>query len=265
MVERFYERIGRPYLVDVALDWGAAGVRETFPTPVPDLSAFQPLVIYGRYSEPGRRTLRVRGRLGRRPFEQTVSIDLPAREPSNEAISRLWAREKIASLERAMHRNGQSAELVESITTTALEHHLVSQYTSFVAVDDTPAEPSQRGAPLQIAQPSEAPAGVDLRAAGGTVNGLAMGTTGFAQNMPAQPSPPVTTAMPGSYGGRADGAEESRAEYATEALAHRSGCAGCAVPARSGERRALAAFAIVAMIVGARVTRRRGTRRERAR
>ena len=57
----------------------------------------------------------------------------------------------------------------------------MSQYTSFVAVDDTPAEPSQRGAPLQIAQPSEAPAGVDLRAAGGTVNGLAnAANVGFA-------------------------------------------------------------------------------------
>ena len=268
MVERFYERIGRPYLVDVALDWGAAGVRETFPTPVPDLSAFQPLVIYGRYSEPGRRTLRVRGRLGRRPFEQTVSIDLPARETANEAVSRLWAREKIASLERAMHRNGQSAELIESITATALEHHLVSQYTSFVAVDDTPSDSAQNGNPLQISQPNEAPQGVDLRAAGGTTNGLVMGTTtttGLAQNMPAPPSQPVITALPGSYAGGGESAPASREVSATQVLAHRGGCAGCAVPTRSDEGRALAVFAVVAVIVGARVTRRRGTRRERAR
>ncbi len=261
MVERFYERIGRPYLVDVALDWGAAGVRETFPSPVPDLSAFQPLVVYGRYNEPGRRSLRVRGRLGRRPFEQTISIDLPAVEPAHEAVSRLWAREKIATLERAMHRNGQSAELVEAITTTALEHHLVSQYTSFVAVDDTPPTPGATGSPLPVAQPSEAPEGVDLRAAGGVVNGLAMNRQ-LAINAPAPPPSVMTQPVSMSPGSGVEvvATSESYGDSPAEpqTLSRRGGCAGCTVPDGASKNATPAALCMLALLALAR--RRRAPR-----
>ncbi len=268
MVERFYERIGRPYLVDVSVDWGGTGVRDAYPTPVPDLSAFQPMVIYGRYQQPGPRTVRVRGRLGRRPFEQTISVELPAVEPAHGAVSRLWAREKISFLEREMHRNGASPELVEAVTTTALEHHLMSQYTSLVAVDETPAEPDARGNPLQVSQPAEAPQGVDLRAAGGVVNlqqsitslhamtrvpGAATSATvagdGNHVDAPQPMAPPPPAARPSG------GGDASRV-YATEALSvRRGGCAGCAVPARSSHAPA-AAFAALAALVLARRRRR---------
>jgi Ca-activated chloride channel family protein len=245
MVERFYARIGRPYLVDVAIDWGAGGVHDAFPSPVPDLSAFQPLIIYGRYREPGRRTVRVRGRLNRAPFEQTLSIDLPAVEPAHGAISRLWAREKISTLEREMHRNGSSAELVEAITVTALEHHLVSQYTSLVAVDETPAAPGATGEPMQIAQPAEAPEGVDLRTAGGAALGVVQGNV----------APATTTGSTAIDESPSPMAPGSREVYATETVSRRGGCAGCTVP-RGASRAPYAAVAALALAMFARRRRR---------
>jgi Ca-activated chloride channel family protein len=64
---------------------------------------------------------------------------------SKEGISIAWAREKIASLMDKLHQvNGRAGNETEGqsirqqVTDTALQHHLVSRYTSMVAVDVTP-------------------------------------------------------------------------------------------------------------------------------
>jgi Ca-activated chloride channel homolog len=237
MVERFYQRIGKPYLADIAVDWGAAGVRDTHPSPTPDLSAFQPMVIYGRYHEAGPRTVHVRGRLGNQPFDQTLSIDLPAVDQQNAAISRLWARERIATFQREMTRNGESPELIESITTTALEHHLVSSYTSFVAVDEVRNDNTPPGAPLQVVQPNAAPQGVNLAAAGGATVGNFDFSDEPIQGQLVRPdgtngsmrrSSGVTS---GNYDPRTPNYEPPQGSGDTLSVSQRrGGCAGCSVP-----------------------------------
>ncbi|HZX69365.1 MAG TPA: hypothetical protein VFE77_00980, partial [Rhodanobacter sp.] len=52
---------------------------------------------------------------------------------------RLWAQARIADLTDQAARGGESAALVQEITDTALAAHLVSRYTSLVAVDRTPS------------------------------------------------------------------------------------------------------------------------------
>jgi hypothetical protein len=80
------------------------------------------------------------------------------------AIGRIWAREKIAQLSR---EEKQAGSREEEITKVALEHHLVSQYTSLVAIDDAPDQRRTNGFPLLVTQPAESPEGVDLASAGG--------------------------------------------------------------------------------------------------
>jgi Ca-activated chloride channel homolog len=53
----------------------------------------------------------------------------------------LWARKKIGSLMDTAHNNPADAK--QAIITTALDHHLVSKYTSLVAVDVTPSRPAE--------------------------------------------------------------------------------------------------------------------------
>ncbi|MEO7329631.1 MAG: VIT domain-containing protein, partial [Minicystis sp.] len=168
IIGRFYERIGKPYLTDVEVDWGGAGVSEVQPSPLPDLSAFQPLVLYGRYKGTGPATLEIKGRIGMRPFSRKVSVNLPATETRGSAVSRLWARQKISSLTRAMHGDGGSQASIEAITRIGLDHHLVTAYTSLVAIDVQSGGASQ-GNPKQVNQPAAAPAGVDLGSAGGVL------------------------------------------------------------------------------------------------
>ena len=51
----------------------------------------------------------------------------------------LWARGQIAALMDRMREGAPEAEIRGAVTALALEHHIVSRFTSLVAVDKTPA------------------------------------------------------------------------------------------------------------------------------
>src|SRR5690606_5412047 len=84
----------------------------------------------------------------------------------------LWARRRIDTLSdtirRARHTAAPQDELREQVVKLALGHHLVSAYTSLVAVDLTPVRPQD--APLQHGEvPANLPAGWDRDALTGQV------------------------------------------------------------------------------------------------
>jgi Ca-activated chloride channel family protein len=130
---------------------------EMYPTSIADLYVSEPLIItYKQAIE--RETPRLHGASTPLLIAQYNQQDwnFTPREaiPSKAAgINVLWAREKIAQLTRNKRtvgmRNGpnhseQIDSLVADITQTALEHHIVSQYTSLVAVDTLPTAPDDK-------------------------------------------------------------------------------------------------------------------------
>jgi Ca-activated chloride channel family protein len=239
IIGRFYQRIGKPYLTDIDIDWGSAGVSEVYPSPLPDLSAFQPLVLHGRFKGTGPATLEIKGRVGMRPFSRKLNVTLPSTEARGSAVGRLWAREKISSLTRAMHREGSNPDLPAAITKLGLEHHLVTAYTSLVAIDARSGTGSD-GSPRRIVQPAEAPSGVNLGSAGGVI------TNAQVNHLPPPPAPRQ------AWG-------ESPAEdieLASSAPGHR-GCAGCTTSGDSGSKDALFLAALGASILLGRRRARR--------
>ena len=60
----------------------------------------------------------------------------------SDGIAALWARASIAEL-MDQERRGGGTEIRAAIVETAIEHHLVSKYTSLVAVDKTPVRPAR--------------------------------------------------------------------------------------------------------------------------
>jgi Ca-activated chloride channel family protein len=236
LVDRFYKRIGKPYLTDVTVDWGGLDVEESYPRVLRDLSAFEPLVVTARYRRGGKATVTVRGNLAGRPYEQKLAVELPAAAPDNVAVDRVWAREKIADLSR---EPGAGARNEREITRVAIAHRLVSSYTSLVAIDDAPARGDGRF-PMLVSQPSEAPENVDLGAAGGQ----------YANPGPAHPPAPA----PDSGSSRSvDMVLESRA-----APGRSGGCGACATQSSSrASGGALAAIATAAAIALATLRRRR--------
>ncbi len=150
VVEEAMARITRAQLAKVKIDWGGMRVFETYPAQIPELWAGRPIIVYGLYEGGGRATVRVSGVVEGQPAEWPVTVEFPTREPGHEVLAKVWARNKIEDLMQQTYYQG-SPEVEDAVTQIALEYRLMSQYTSFVAVDETtlrnttePARPPRR-------------------------------------------------------------------------------------------------------------------------
>ncbi|MGE5181478.1 MAG: VIT domain-containing protein [Acidobacteriota bacterium] len=135
-VGAFERRIDAPVLTDLAIDWHGLAVTDVVPHALPDLFLGQPLAITGHYAHAGAATITVRGKQGGRDVAFDVGVELPERDAARPAIATVWARQRIAELERRLERKADPA-LEHEILALALEHHLLTRYTAFVAVDDS--------------------------------------------------------------------------------------------------------------------------------
>jgi len=181
VVERFYDRIAKPYLTDISIDWGALQVQDVDPVRLPDLFAGQPLTLAGRYRQGGRGEVVIRGKLGRRAFERRLRVVLPERDTDRAELGTLWARRHIDGLMRQMVQ-GEREDVVRQVTDTALEFRLVSNYTSFVAVDNQIV--SSDGRPMLVPQPVEMPQGVSYEGVFGDAGSMSVDSRMGAASMP---------------------------------------------------------------------------------
>jgi Ca-activated chloride channel family protein len=134
-MRELFEKLEHVALTDVLVDWPAAA--ELFPPQVPDLYSGEPLIVAASFPAQNGKPVELTafGRVAGALWQQAVTADTVALR----GISTLWARRKI---ENALDSrvDGVSADLIRKIVLdVALEHKLVSPYTSFVAVDQEPA------------------------------------------------------------------------------------------------------------------------------
>jgi Ca-activated chloride channel family protein len=120
---------------------------EFYPRVISDLYLGEPLVLSYRQSTPDitQANLSLQGRYQQAPWTLPITTSQSNRQ---SGLNVLWAREKISQLSRDQRKaamdnieSTQAEYFKQQITQTALQHHLVSQYTSLVAVDVTPSKP----------------------------------------------------------------------------------------------------------------------------
>ena len=177
---RFHERVHSPVLTDVSVDWGGLPVSEVYPKRIPDVFSAKPVVITGRYTGAARGSIKLRGRMAGREFERVINVNLPASEPHNDVLATLWARTKVEDLMSqdwlGTYRNTpRQPDLRDAIQQLGLNYRLMTQYTSFVAVEETTIV--EGGKPRIIDVPVEMPEGVSYEGIYGR---------GDAQPMPAR-------------------------------------------------------------------------------
>jgi Ca-activated chloride channel family protein len=133
-----FRKVEAPAVADITLELGGAADAEIMPTPIPDLYQGEPVVVALR-----ARTLpahvTVRGRSGATAWTREVPIHT-AREGAG--LPTAWARRKIAALLDQRSAEGGDEAVRTAVIEVALAHHLVSRYTSLVAVDVTPERPA---------------------------------------------------------------------------------------------------------------------------
>ena len=157
---RLFEKIAHPMSTDLAIDIDGGILAEPIDMPR-DLYAGEPLILAARFTElPRSITVSGVAGLGRSARRWRIPVDIAAAQGSGLHV--LWARGRIETLSDAIRRARHTAtpqdELRQNAVTLALDHHLVSAYTSLVAVDLTPVRPA--GTPMQHGEvPANLPAG----------------------------------------------------------------------------------------------------------
>jgi Ca-activated chloride channel family protein len=127
---------------------------EIFPPRLPDLYAGDPLIISARLPKSGG-DVDINGSRANEQWHTRITLR-GGREQAG--IGTLWARKKIASLMDSVTEGADRAAVKKAVLEVALGHHLISKYTSLVAVDVTPARPGHADV-VKRAVPTNLPAG----------------------------------------------------------------------------------------------------------
>ncbi|WP_419174216.1 marine proteobacterial sortase target protein [Desulfosediminicola sp.] len=143
-IDELFIRLENPVLTNITiepLDEKGNSVEAveflSYPHPVPDLYLGEPLQVAMRMDSDWKK-IRVSGtRLGER-WQYVIDV---SRGAGRAGIATLWARKKIADEMESLALGKDENEVRQAILETALEHHLVSKYTSLVAVDKEISRP----------------------------------------------------------------------------------------------------------------------------
>jgi Ca-activated chloride channel family protein len=159
---RFHERVRSPLLTDISVDWAGLPVADVYPKRIPDLFSAKPVILSGRYTGTGQATIKLKGKMSGRDFVREIPVDLPEVETRHDVLSTLWARTRIDDLMsqdlEGIQAGHARVDVRETITQLGLEYRLMTQFTSFVAVEEMTI--TDGGQPRRVEVPIEMPEGV---------------------------------------------------------------------------------------------------------
>jgi Ca-activated chloride channel family protein len=166
--ERFRRYIASPVLTNIKIDFGGFDVYAMDPPSVPDLFAQRPITIIGKWrGDAPKGTIKVTGMNGNGKLVKRIESDAVRSGKELAPLMYLWARHRIATL-GDYEGLGHSDERKQEITSLGLTYHLLTEFTSFVAVDRKET-PNPGGNAKTVKQPLPLPQGVSNYAVGGNV------------------------------------------------------------------------------------------------
>lgn len=135
-----FAKLESPVLKGVDIAWPAGSLAEAWPKRIPDLYLGEPIVVSAALDklDGDIKLSGLRGEVNEKPWHATLPL---ADARTGKGMSVLWAREKIASLIDSQRDGAKEEDVRDAVVEVALAHHLVSKYTSLVAVDKTPVRP----------------------------------------------------------------------------------------------------------------------------
>jgi len=166
----FKEYIESPVLTGIKLETGGIETYDIQPLSYPDVFANRPILIYGKFKGKRQGEFKVSGFTGSKAYSQSFDIQTASISNKNSALKYLWARKKIESLNDLTAFNPGSS-VKEEITNIGLKYNLLTEYTSFLAVDSLARN---KGNSTTVKQPLPLPKGV---------SDMAVGTIDVADNL----------------------------------------------------------------------------------
>jgi len=150
MADQFKVYIENPVLTNIEAVFSGIEVYDVEPFAIPDVFAERPIIVYGKYHTPSEGSITINGDYYNGVVSSTLDFsDYTANANENIALQYLWARKRIKLMSDygiASNEN-DTIPIEEEITQLGLKYNLVTEYTSFVAVDSCAVTSNNDGNP----------------------------------------------------------------------------------------------------------------------
>jgi Ca-activated chloride channel family protein len=167
--DKFRKYIASPVLTNISTKFNGFEAYDIEPLSMADVFAERPLLIYGKWKGDAEGSINIRGQSGSGVYTKTLNVSKFEPSDKNSALTYLWAREKIRVLDDyaslSYYENSTEAE----VTALGLKYNLLTQYTSFIAIDNQVR--NEDGTFTSVSQPLPLPQGVSNYALGGVPSG----------------------------------------------------------------------------------------------
>jgi len=181
--ERFRAYVSSPVLTNLKLTTNGFHIQDLEPMQLPDVLADRPVICLGKWTGEAKGTVTLSGMSGAGPWSQTFEVG-QVKGHDHGALRQLWARQRIQMLSD-YDQFGQDADRRLEVTRLGLAYHLLTNYTSFVAVD---TQVRNTGGSTTVTQPLPLPEGVSDAAVGGAPSGYSGGVMSRSMSLNA-PAP----------------------------------------------------------------------------
>ena len=150
--ERFRRYVDSPVLSNIKLQGEGVELYDTEPSAIPVMLAERPIVIFGKYrnAQPAA-ALEMTGTSASGTYRASMPLAGLGSQNQAELLPVLWARQRLM---RISDQQGTEVDNHrDEITQLGLRYSLLTRYTSFVAVDEEPVNPSGEADEIQQALP----------------------------------------------------------------------------------------------------------------
>lgn len=164
---KFRNYIASPVLTNIEVDFDGFNVYDVEPLTVPDVFAERPVLIFGKWKGDARGSIRLSGLSGTTEFNNVIHVSDYHPDDKNDALKYLWARHRIRLLDdyrKVTYDSTEFASIKEEVIDLGLEYNLLTQFTSFIAVDSIIRNDSSGN--VSVEQPLPLPEGVSDNAVG---------------------------------------------------------------------------------------------------
>ena len=131
-----FNKLNHVAATNITIDWPEDV--EPYPSQSADLFHSEALLAFAKLSAPLQH-LPISGNTAQQAWQTTITANDAA---STSGIGSLWARYKVAEIEdQARRGNIPQQDVRDAVLDVALTHSLLTRFTAFIAVDETPVRP----------------------------------------------------------------------------------------------------------------------------
>lgn len=162
--KKMLKYISSPVLTQIEYNISSMNAYDILPEKIPDLFASRPIIITGKYQGAASGNLTIQGLSGNKTFKNVMPMKKNNKAYDTKALKYLWAREQIRLL-ADYNKLSADSKTREKIIELGKKYNLLTEYTSFIAIDSEISNKS--GTSTTVKQPLPLPEGVSNHAIGG--------------------------------------------------------------------------------------------------